>query len=165
MRKWIAVAVLALMPLVAQAEMPLTAGAGGFGYGANEVDQGDLFTSFWAGVRTIRVGEYSAIYLSAQSVGKNGGENGYGGQVILASGSEKAPWLYFLADVGWAESIAQNPDGSTDIGLTAGGGIWLHLSEHIGPMVYAKTYDAGDRFAYSIFWGLGVSDLQKLAGL
>lgn len=166
MKKMFAVAAMCLLltPL-AKAAMPLTIGAESAGYGASVADQGDLFTSFWAGIRARQVSDHSAIYTCYQHVGKNGGQGGDGAKIVLMSNSETLKWLYLVADLGVASRLAKDAEGTFDAALTTGGGLAIALTEHISPFIYASAYDMGERFSWSVHAGLAIRDIQKLAGL
>lgn len=165
MKHFIAIALLSLMPVIAQAEMPLTLAGSSVGYGIQDPDAGELFTAFWGGVRLKTVSEHTAIYTCYQHIGMNGGKTGDGTKMLIVSGSEKAPWLYLFTEVGWATSIASETEGGDTAGMTAGGGAALQFTEHVAPFVYFSAYDSGPRFAWSMHTGLVVSNLQQIAGI
>ncbi len=136
------------------AVLPWTIGGGSTGYGASAMDKGAHFNSYWAGLRAKHMTEKSALYGMYQHVAVDGGVSADGAKLMLISGSEKVPWLYLMADVGFAFSLAENADGSMTAGLTSGGGFAVTLSEMLAPFVYASAIDT---FAFT--------DMQSLLGL
>lgn len=158
------IVVLCLVAAPAFAAMPLTIGAGSVGYGATVADRGDLFTSWWAGLRGLDVSPKTGVYVCYQRLGQNGGKGGDGGKLVLVSGSPRINGFYLIADIGVAADLAQDADGTTTAAFTTGGGASLAMTEYINPFIYASAYDAGPRFTWAVHVGLAVTDIQRMIG-
>jgi len=161
MRTIVVAIVTLVLAVPAMAKMPLTIGAGSTGYGATVEDKGAHFTNYWMGMRGLGVSEKTAVYLTYQHVGMNGGEGGDGLKALLVSGAAGKPW-YLMTDIGVAFDLAAEADGSNVAAFTAGGGFSLAMTEYISPFIYASAYDAGDRFSWAIHIGMAVTDIQAI---
>lgn len=160
----LAVALVALLAPQANADMPWTIAAASTGKSATSMNKGENFVSAWAGFRTKVLGEHTAVYTTYQNIGMNGGETGHGLKALLISGSSRLPWLEVMVDIGFAGSLAEKGDGSTNMALTVGGGFAVTITEHIAPFFYYSAYDGGPAFIETYQFGLAVIGLETLFG-